>query len=60
MKKNLSIEFMRYLMIIAIAILHFGEEFPNPFPTLWGVLFSSSLEASILRNTINSHASLSI
>lgn len=38
MKKNLSIEFMRYLMIIAIAILHFGEEFPNPFPTLGGVL----------------------
>ena len=38
MKKNLSIEFMRYLMIIAIAILHFGEEFPNPFPTLGGAL----------------------
>lgn len=51
-------------MIIAIAILHFGEEFPNPIPTLGGgalgVDFSSSLEASILRNTINSHASLSI
>lgn len=26
-KRNLNIELMRYLMIIAVAILHLGEDF---------------------------------
>ena len=34
--KNLSIELMRYLMIMSVAILHFGEDFCGEMRTLKG------------------------
>ena len=34
--KNISIELMRYLMIMAVVILHFGEDFTGEMRTLMG------------------------
>lgn len=36
MKKNISIELMRFLMMISIAVLHFGEDFSGMSRTLKG------------------------
>lgn len=36
MKRNLDIELMRYIMIISIAVLHFGEDFSGMMRTIKG------------------------